>query len=401
MYDCLFPWTIGGAERWYRALAERLAAEGHQLTYLTLRQWDRDCPPRIPGVQVIAVGPRFDLYTRGRRRVMPPLIFGGGVLRHLLLHGRDYDVVHSASFPYFSVLAAAATRPFGRFRLVIDWWEVWTRDAWQAYIGGLGGRLGWAIQRLCVAVPHQPLVFSRLHGDRLVAAGIRQPPLRLGGLYAGPAAPATAAPPRPVVVYAGRHIPEKQVPAIIPAVALARQHITELSATIIGDGPDRGTVRELAMTLGLADVIRLPGFVDDAWRAAAMRDALCLILPSRREGFGLVIVEAAVTGTPSIVVAGPDNAAAELVKDGVNGFVAPSASAEDLASAILRVHQAGMALRESTASWFQTQASRLTLSHSLDAVLATYQRPTPGTLAHPAVECAGPAAVSSPTHQGQ
>ena len=41
VYDCLFPHTVGGAERWYRSLAERLAADGHEVTYLTLRQWDR------------------------------------------------------------------------------------------------------------------------------------------------------------------------------------------------------------------------------------------------------------------------------------------------------------------------------------------------------------------------
>ena len=41
VYDCLFPYTVGGAERWYRNLAERLSADGHEVTYLTLRQWDR------------------------------------------------------------------------------------------------------------------------------------------------------------------------------------------------------------------------------------------------------------------------------------------------------------------------------------------------------------------------
>ena len=41
VYDCLFPHTVGGAERWYRNLAERLAADGHDVTYLPLRQWPR------------------------------------------------------------------------------------------------------------------------------------------------------------------------------------------------------------------------------------------------------------------------------------------------------------------------------------------------------------------------
>jgi glycosyltransferase involved in cell wall biosynthesis len=108
VYDCLYPHTIGGAERWYRDLGERLAARGHEVTYLTLRQWEPGAEPQLPGVRVVAVGPRMQLYTRGRRRLFPPLVFGAGVLLHLLRRGRSYDVVHTASFPYFSVLAAAA-----------------------------------------------------------------------------------------------------------------------------------------------------------------------------------------------------------------------------------------------------------------------------------------------------
>ena len=51
-----------------------------------------------------------------------------------------------------------------------------------------------------------------------------------------------------------------------------------------------------------------------------MRRALCLLLTSRREGYGLVVVEAASHGTPSVVVAGEDNAATELIEEGVNGI---------------------------------------------------------------------------------
>ena len=108
VYDCLFPYTLGGAERWCRNLAERLAAEGHSVTYLTLRQWDVGERGEIPGVEVVAVGPRLSLYgPDGARRILPPLIFGLGVFWHLLRRGRAYDVLHTASFPYFSLLAAA------------------------------------------------------------------------------------------------------------------------------------------------------------------------------------------------------------------------------------------------------------------------------------------------------
>src|SRR4051812_20113821 len=119
VYDCLFPHTVGGAERWYRNLAERLAANGHEVTYLTLRQWEKE--PDASGFAVRAVGPRMRLYTRGgRRRILPPLVFGAGVLWHLLPSGGRYDAVHTASFPYFSVLAAAAARLGRGFTLVVD-----------------------------------------------------------------------------------------------------------------------------------------------------------------------------------------------------------------------------------------------------------------------------------------
>src|ERR687888_527553 len=57
VYDCLYPFTVGGAERWYRNLGERLAAEGHQVTMLTLRQWPRGEHPDLGAVRVVEAGP--------------------------------------------------------------------------------------------------------------------------------------------------------------------------------------------------------------------------------------------------------------------------------------------------------------------------------------------------------
>jgi glycosyltransferase involved in cell wall biosynthesis len=71
-------------------------------------------------------------------------------------------------------------------------------------------------------------------------------------------------------------------------------------------------------------------------------------------------------------VQGPDNAATELVEDGVNGVVAPSADPNELAAAILRVYAAGPALRTSTDAWFARNAVRLSLESSLTKVLQTY-----------------------------
>src|SRR5204862_7860935 len=145
------------AERWYRALAERRAEAGHDVTYLTMRQWPRGERPAVAGVDVVAVGPRMQLYAGPRRRILPPLAFGLGVLAHLLRHGRRYEVVHTASFPYFSLLAAAAARRLWKFRLVVDWHEVWTREYWREHLGRVGGWIGWAVQHHCHSVAHDAL----------------------------------------------------------------------------------------------------------------------------------------------------------------------------------------------------------------------------------------------------
>ncbi len=372
VYDCLYPHTIGGAERWYRNLAERLVADGHEVDYLTLRQWPDGADAGLSGVRVFAVGQPMALYSKGRRRIAPPLRFGVGVFLHLARHGRRYDVVHTASFPYFPLLAAGALRKPGRYQLVVDWHEVWTRSYWRDYVGGLAGAVGWGVQRLCVRVPQRAFCFSRLHERRLREEGFRGDVTVLRGQYAGPTGTRTSAVFPPLVVSAGRHIPEKRVTALVPAIARARETLPELRCEIIGDGPDRAEVVALITRLGLEAVVEAPGFVTRERVDDALGGALCLALLSRREGYGLVIVEAASRGTPSVVVAGPDNAAVELVDDGVNGVVAASASSDDVAEAILRIHSAGPALRDSTAGWFERNKEELSLSRSLETVASAY-----------------------------
>jgi len=375
IYDCLFPLTVGGAERWYRNLAERLAGDGHAVTYLTLRQWDRGDPPEIDGVRVVAVGPRMALYTEsGRRRILPPLVFGLGVLWHLLRHGRRYDVVHTCAFPYFSLLAAALLRPLRRYGLVVDWFEVWSRSYWHDYLGGLQGRIGALVQRVCAAVPQRAFCFSELHAARLSAEGLRGEITILRGLYAGPLQPAPAHAADPLVLFAGRLIPEKRVTLGVAAVVSAAKQIEGLKGIFYGDGPEREKLRKEIAEHAAEAIVSAPGFVDAGLVDADMRRALCMLLPSRREGYGMVVVEASAHATPSIVVAAEDNAATELVEDGVNGVVVASANPEAIADAIVRVHEAGLTLRESTARWFAENAERLSLESSLAQVLASYAR---------------------------
>lgn len=379
VYDCLYPHTVGGAERWYRELALELAAGGHEVTYLTRRQWEDGEGPDLPGVRVVAVSPGGPLYSDdGRRTIGPPLRFGLGVLGHLLLNRGSYDAVHLCSFPYFSLLAARAALAGAGVRVGVDWFEVWTLDYWRGYLGRVGGRIGWLVQRLCARLTPQAFVFSEVHAERLRGEGLRRPALRLGGLYRGPLEPRARGGERaPLVVFAGRHIPEKRAELVPAAVAAARADVPELRGLVLGDGPERERVVAAIGAAGVGDVVAAPGFVTAEEVSDALSRATCMLLPSSREGYGMVVIEAAALGTPSVVVAGGDNAAAELIEEGVNGFVAASAEPEAIATAIVACHAGGAELRERTAGWFARRAPELTVDGSAHAVAEWYARPGP------------------------
>ncbi|MFI5010362.1 MAG: glycosyltransferase family 4 protein [Solirubrobacterales bacterium] len=176
----------------------------------------------------------------------------------------------------------------------------------------------------------------------------------------------------PLVLFAGRLIPEKRVSLGVAAVALAAPRMPGLRAVFYGDGPEREVLSEAVAEHGVQSIVATPGFAPAEALEADMRRAACMLLTSRREGYGLVVVEASAHGTPSIVVAGEDNAATELVEDGVNGVVVELDTPEAIAEAIVRVCEAGAALRESTARWYAANAERLSLEHSLREVLASY-----------------------------
>ena len=188
VYDCLYPFTIGGAERWYRNLAERLSRKATRSPILTRRQWGEEqsrCSGRTGG----RGWRRMELYAAGTAP-LPPI----GSARRApapLRHGR-YDVVHSASFPYFSLLAAAVARRRGGYRIVVDWHEVWTRATGARYLGRV------AANRLArpARVPARAaarICFSRLHEQRLRevygAADARGPVRAAGSAGAAPPPP--------------------------------------------------------------------------------------------------------------------------------------------------------------------------------------------------------------------
>lgn len=121
----------------------------------------------------------------------------------------------------------------------------------------------------------------------------------------------------PRVLYVGGLIPRKRVDLLVRAsleLARTRPHTLE----VVGDGPLRGELTALA---GDAAHIRFAGSVDRAGVLEALRGADLLVLPSRDEAAGLVLLEAQACGVPVVVTGGDGKA--EMLQDGVTGAVLP------------------------------------------------------------------------------
>ena len=371
VYDHLYPATVGGGERWMHDLAVALASAGHDVTYLTMRHWV-DAPPEIDGVEVVALVPAGTVYAEGRRSLGPPARFGLAVARYLLRHGHRFDVVHTAAFPFFPMLAAGLARRRFRYRLIADWYEVWSRAYWQHYAGRLVGTVGWLVQRRCVHLRHRAFCISRLTERRLLEEGFVGEHTVLPGLYAGPVRPSAGRVVDPVVVYAGRHVSEKRVPLLVEGFAVARRAVPVLRLALYGDGPNRQRAEQEAVRLDVADAVEFLGRRPQEEVENAFARAACVASASEREGYGLIVVEAAARGTPSVVVAGRENASTELVVNGVNGAVAPEATPESIARALVQVVEAGPALRESTLRWFVENGDDLRIERSVELVTRSY-----------------------------
>lgn len=376
-YDCLFPCTTGGGERQYRSFAVELHRSGYAVDYLTSTQWEGETP-RPAEFDVIPVCGRLSLYTAdGVRRSGAAVSYAWGLFRALRRRRRDYRAVLVSALPVLNVFAARAALWGSGTRVVVDYLEVWRRAQWIEYSGRLMGTVAWLLQRIAIALTPIATCHSQLSARRLRAEGLRGRLLVSPGLIARESdaeAVASHAEP-PYVLYAGRHIPDKRVEVLPAAVAEARARVPGLRLVVLGEGPSLGSVeREIARVDG-AEWTDTPGFVAQQRLDELMSRAACLVNPSRREGYGLVVVEASAYGTPSVLVDDEGNASTELIEQGRNGFVADSAEPHVLASAIVDAVAGGDALRATTRSWYEEAVRTRTIERTVSGIVSAIDEP--------------------------
>ncbi|MDX9872820.1 MAG: glycosyltransferase family 4 protein, partial [Clostridia bacterium] len=129
-----------------------------------------------------------------------------------------------------------------------------------------------------------------------------------------------------VVGTVARLIPAKGIDLFLQALALLKK-TTSLKGVVIGDGPQKFALQELAQQLGLQDTVIFTGHREDV---SALFPALDIfILPSRREGFGLTVLESQWLGIP--VIAADTGGIREIVEHGENGLLFAAGDFRELA----------------------------------------------------------------------
>jgi len=134
------------------------------------------------------------------------------------------------------------------------------------------------------------------------------------------------------ILFVGRLAKEKDLPTLLKAYARLRQDDDMPGLVIAGDGPLRGALERMARKLGINSAVCWLGAVHPSSLRGLYARAICTVLPSRHEGFGKVIAESYLMWTP--VVTTPIVSAAELIQDGVTGYVVPFADDGKLAEKV-------------------------------------------------------------------
>lgn len=145
-----------------------------------------------------------------------------------------------------------------------------------------------------------------------------------------------------VVLSVGRLVPRKAHDLVLQAVARLVREGEPVAAVLVGEGPQRAGLKDLARELGIAERVRFAGFVPDEVLGDYYAAADALVLPSRRlperdgvEGFGIVFLEAGAAGLP--VVGAASGGIPEAVDHGRTGFLVPPDDAQALAGALRRL----------------------------------------------------------------
>ncbi|MEK6647281.1 MAG: glycosyltransferase family 4 protein [Candidatus Firestonebacteria bacterium] len=333
IYDVIYPYVKGGAEKRFWELAKRLSAKGHQTHLYGMKSWIGPSDFIKEGVFIHGIGRHIPLYSKsGIRNIRQALYFSLRILPRLWKE--KFDIIDCNAFPYLPFFPIKLFSSLKKIPLVITWQEIW-ESYWYGYLGYFKGHIARCIEKMVIKLAPNIIAHTRRIKNELIRCGAGENSIRIipDGIDINFI---DKAPPKKEnidLLFAGRLIKDKNVDILIEAVSRLKNDFGNLKCVIIGDGPEKNNLVRLADKLYLNSNVIFKGFLQYQEVISYMKSASIFVFPSTREGFGIVAIEAMACGLPVITIQHPMNASRELIKDGKNGFLS-NLSPEDLASKI-------------------------------------------------------------------
>lgn len=169
-----------------------------------------------------------------------------------------------------------------------------------------------------------------------------------------------------VILAMGRLVPEKGFDLLLKAFAQVAERHPGWSLEIFGDGPLKEELRTQAEFLGVQDRLNLAGVLPDPF--SRLRDADLFVLSSRFEGFPNALCEAMACGL-AVVSYDCSPAAAEIIREGVDGLLVPAEDVDALAAVLDRLMGDPEERRR-----LASRAPEVLIRFSKDRILELWQR---------------------------
>lgn len=136
------------------------------------------------------------------------------------------------------------------------------------------------------------------------------------------------------VLFVGRLVKQKGINFLLEAVSILQEKYKKIiRVAIVGDGPLKIELIKMSEELKIKDSVEFLGFIKDVDRI--MRSSRVLVLPSRWEGFGLVLLEAMKNKLP--IIATNVGGIPEIIINGHEGILIPKKNSKILATSIKKV----------------------------------------------------------------
>jgi glycosyltransferase involved in cell wall biosynthesis len=295
----------GGAERYLEKMASGLVERGCRVTIFCVAYAGAAPDETVDGIRFVRRGSKLSVYPLGmwallRRRLGPV----------------DVVVDVQNGLPFFSPLVTRAP--------VIVLVHHVHREQWPVVYPGLSGRVGWWIEsRLAPRLyrGRQYIAVSRATRAELRELGVTGPRVAVVHNGSDPVVSVDAhKSANPSICVVGRLVPHKQVEHAIDAVADLLEEFADLRLRVVGSGWWEAELHAYARRLVERGSVVFEGHVSEVRKQEIYEESWLMVLPSIKEGWGLVVGEAAAHRTPTVAYASAGGTRESIV-DGVSGVL--------------------------------------------------------------------------------